>query len=62
MRSIPLDAPIKQGIDEWLAAGKIAGGRVFCAIRKNGKVWGSGLDESAICSLPFAVEEVMAMV
>ena len=48
VRSIPLEAPIKQGIDEWLTAAKITGGRVFRAIRKNGKVWGSGLDESAI--------------
>ena len=48
VRSIPLEAPIKEGIDEWLAAAKITSGRVFRAIRKNGKVWGSGLDESAI--------------
>jgi site-specific recombinase XerD len=48
VRSIPLEAPIKQGIDEWLAAAKILSGRVFRAIRKNGKVWGNGLDESAI--------------
>ena len=43
VRSIPLEAPIKQGIDEWLAAAKISSGRVFRAIRKNGKVWGNGL-------------------
>ena len=48
VRSIPLEAPIKQGIDEWLTAAKISQGRVFRAIRKNGKVWGTGLDESAI--------------
>ena len=48
VRSIPLEAPIKQGVDEWLAAAKITQGRVFRAIRKNGKVWGNGLDESAI--------------
>jgi integrase len=35
-------------IDEWLAAAKLKGGVIFRAIRKNGKVWGSGLDESAI--------------
>ena len=45
VRSIPLETPIKDGIDEWLAAAKISSGR---AIRKNGKVWGNGLDESAI--------------
>jgi hypothetical protein len=27
---------------------KISSGRIFRAIRKNGKVWGTGLDESAI--------------
>jgi site-specific recombinase XerD len=48
VRSIPLELPIKQGIDEWLAAAKLKGGVIFRAIRKNGKVWGSGLDESAI--------------
>jgi site-specific recombinase XerD len=48
VRSIPLEAPIKAGIDEWLTAAKISSGRIFRAIRKNGKVWGSGLDESAI--------------
>ena len=48
VRSIPLEAPIKAGIDEWLAAAKISSGRVFLAIRKNGKVWGTGLDGSAI--------------
>ncbi len=32
----------------WLAAAKISSGRIFRAIRKNGKVWGNGLDESAI--------------
>jgi hypothetical protein len=29
----------------WLAAAKISSGRIFRAIRKNGKVWGTGLDE-----------------
>jgi site-specific recombinase XerD len=48
VRSIPLEAPIKAGIDEWLAAAKLKGGVIFRAIRKNGKVWGTGLDESAI--------------
>jgi site-specific recombinase XerD len=48
VRSVPLEAPIKAGIDEWLAAARIASGRVFRAVRKNGKVWGNGLDESAI--------------
>jgi integrase/recombinase XerD len=48
VRSIPIEAPIKAGIDEWLAAAKVKGGVIFRAIRKNGKVWGSGLDESAI--------------
>ena len=43
-----MEAPIKQGIDEWLAAAKITQGRIFRAIRKNDKVWGTGLDESAI--------------
>jgi hypothetical protein len=27
---------------------KISSGRIFRAIRKNGKVWGTGLDDSAI--------------
>ena len=48
VRSIPLELPIKQGIDEWLQAAKVKGGVIFRAIRKNGKVWGAGLDESAI--------------
>jgi integrase len=48
VRSIPLEAPIKAGIDEWLAAAEVTHGRVFRAIRKNGKVWGNGLGESAI--------------
>jgi integrase len=43
-----LEAPIKQGIEEWLAAAKITQGRIFRAIRKNDKVWGTGPDESAI--------------
>ena len=38
VRSIPLEAPIKEGIDEWLAAAKLKGGVIFRAIRKNGKV------------------------
>jgi integrase len=32
VRSIPLEAPIKEGIDEWLAAAKITQGRIFRAI------------------------------
>jgi site-specific recombinase XerD len=48
VRSIPLEDPIKQGIDEWLAAAQITKGRIFRAIRKNGKPWGTGLDEEAV--------------
>jgi hypothetical protein len=32
----------------WLAAAKIISGRILRVIRKNRKVWGIGLDESAI--------------
>jgi hypothetical protein len=48
VRSIPLKYPIKQGIDEWLAAAQITKGRIFRAIRKNGKPWGTGLEEEAV--------------
>jgi hypothetical protein len=48
LRSILLEVPSNQRIDAWLAPTKITQSRIFRAIRKNGKVWGIGLEESAI--------------
>ena len=45
---VPVPAWVKQGIDEWLAAGAISEGKMFRAVRKGDEVWGGGLTPEAI--------------
>jgi site-specific recombinase XerD len=51
VRSIPLEEPIKIGIDEWLAAAHITEGRIFRSIHRGGKVFGTGLSEMTIWNI-----------
>ena len=39
---------LKQVLDVWISAGGIAGGRIFRAVSKRGKVWGMGLSPNVV--------------
>jgi site-specific recombinase XerD len=51
VRSVPMEDPVKDGIDEWLAAAKITKGRIFRAINRGGNVWGTGLSTTVIWNI-----------
>ena len=51
VRSVAVPGWVKQGIDEWVAAAKIAEGRLLRAIHKGGRVYGEGLSGWAIWSV-----------
>jgi hypothetical protein len=42
---------VKQGIDEWIEAAKIAEGRLLRAIHKGGRLHGAGLSGWAVWSV-----------
>jgi integrase len=48
IRSVPVPAGVKVGIDGWTAAAGITSGRLFRCVRKGGHVWGSGLSQNVI--------------
>jgi len=39
---------VKALLNDWLQAAKLAGGRLFRRVNKNGKAWGEGLTEKAV--------------
>jgi integrase len=39
---------VKDSIDRWTTAAGITSGRLFRAIRKNGRVWGSGVTQNVV--------------
>lgn len=48
IRTVPIPGWIKVVIDEWAAAARIGEGRLFRAIDKAGRRWGSGLSEKVV--------------
>ena len=43
IRTVPIPAWVKAGIDEWKETNRISEGALFRSINKTGRVWGGGL-------------------
>jgi site-specific recombinase XerD len=50
VRTVPMPVWVKLTIDAWLHAAGIASGRIWLAINKGGRPWGSGFSEKAVWS------------
>jgi integrase len=48
LRSVPVPNWAKRRIDDWLEAAGIAEGKIFRAIDKTGRLWGSGFTEKVV--------------
>jgi site-specific recombinase XerD len=48
VRTVPMPAWVKLAIDEWTTAAEITCGRIWLAINKGDRVWGSGFTEKAV--------------
>jgi integrase len=48
VRTVPVPPWVKGAIDGWTGAADIHEGRLFRAIRKNGKLWGSGVTQNVV--------------
>ena len=48
VRTIPIPRWAKEKLDRWTSAATISSGRVFRAIRKNGKVWGDRINVNVV--------------
>jgi len=40
---------VKALLDDWLQAASLTAGKLFRRVNKNGKAWGEGLTEKAVC-------------
>lgn len=48
IRTVPVPQWVKDALDTWTSAAGIVEGRVFRAVSRAGKVWGSGLSENVV--------------
>ena len=48
IRTVPIPSWVKATVDRWTSSAGIAGGRVFRAINKMGRVWGDGMTPKVI--------------
>jgi integrase len=48
VRTVPVPAWVKQAVDLWTSAARIAAGRIFGAVQKADRVWGEGLTPEAV--------------
>jgi integrase len=48
IRTVPIPPWVKQPLDLWISAAGITGGRIFRAVGKRGKVWGSGICQNVV--------------
>ena len=48
IRTVPIPQWVKQALDEWIALAGITRGRIFRAVARSGKVWGSGISENIV--------------
>jgi len=48
VRTVPIPRWAKQALDEWTSAAGITKGRIFRAVARGGKVWGSGISENVV--------------
>ena len=48
VRTVPIPHWAKKALDEWISAAGITKGKVFRAVARLGKVWGSGISENVV--------------
>src|SRR5215469_4352563 len=48
IRTVPIPSWVKKAIDEWTLSAGITEGRIFRAVGRTGKVWGSGISENVV--------------
>jgi site-specific recombinase XerC len=48
IRTVPIPEWVKAALDQWTGAAEVKEGRIFRAVARTGKVWGSGLSQNAV--------------
>ena len=48
IRTVPMPQWVKEAVDRWTSVAGIVKGRVFRAISRTGKVWGSGISQNVV--------------
>lgn len=48
IRTVPIPDWVKAALDEWIAATGIKEGRIFRAVARTGKMWGSRLSQNVV--------------
>ena len=48
VRTVPIPHWAKQALDEWTSAAGVTKGRIFRAVARTGKVWGSGISQNVV--------------
>jgi integrase len=48
IRTVPIPNWAKAALDLWIAAAGIAGGKIFRAVARTGKVWGKGISQNVV--------------
>jgi integrase len=48
IRTVPIPQWTKQALDEWIASAGITRGKIFRAVARSDKVWGSGISENVV--------------
>jgi hypothetical protein len=48
IRTVSIPQWAKQALDEWISAAGVTNGKIFRAVARSGKVWGSGISENVV--------------
>ena len=48
VRTVPIPDWVKTAVDRWTESVPVVSGKIFRSIRKNGKVWGSGITQNVV--------------
>jgi site-specific recombinase XerD len=48
IRTVPIPLWVKAALDQWIAAAKVAEGRIFRRVARAGKVWGKGISQNVV--------------
>ena len=48
IRTVPIPHWAKQALDQWISAAGITKGKIFRAVARTGKVWGSGISKNVV--------------
>jgi integrase len=48
IRTVPIPDWAKTALDLWIAAAGVAGGRIFRAVARTGRVWGKGISQNVV--------------